>query len=850
MYFYAMQKFRSLLYTYINFASKRHWLVVLIVLGLALWCALGPLGKIRLDADLDDLLPRNTPTILAMKESNQRFGSADLFTIAIQSDSPVLVADIQREIKNQIEKNWEDALYVQDERDNSFFVKNALLYLPIPHLEHILENLVDLKLELGNNIPLVVDLFEGLDEEEDKPKERVWFDASIAQELGLPDEAADAFTNFLKPKEEKGDKKAWNPKKNLPDSLKNKLIGYHRDGTWNGVVQAALKYPSSDTKYVKEVLDRTEVILKPIREKYGDKIDVGVEGSYQSLQEVESLAMNGIISTSISIVLVILIIAWYFRSIGAFIAIIVQVIVSCMYTAAFTYYVYGRLNMYTAFVFAIILGMGIDYSIHIMGHAQKGVFKGQSWQESFVDTLQHMIKPILLAAITTIAGLLTLLAAKFVGFYEFGVIASAGIVFSVITAFTFLPALVFLFQTLRKIPILGFILALPTKAPKFSMFSLIPEKSWPSVLKKGAITIAVGSLILTIFIPQNEFEHDFKNLRDNRPKDKGSNRHVGVAIQSNRKSSQPIVALAQNPETMVQLHDTLLHRLAVEKDSLLRSFLTLSTFVPPESRQEDRMEIIEEIADEISARVFDKAEGKDSMMIAKLRDMTEVEPFGAEEIPPWALRLVQERDGSYGKIAFIYGSYNSSDSREAAKFQDRYGHFELNGEHLKMYSSSFIYADIIRLVKSDSLKMAWMISLIIALTLALTLRSVKLFIISILGLFLGIFWTVGWMGLLGLKLGPFNLIVIPSLLGVSVDSVIHLTLGYQHYKKENLAELFSVTGSLVSASVITTLAGYAGMLFTTHQGIGTIGQLAITGFFACLVVSLIITPWACLKLKA
>jgi predicted RND superfamily exporter protein len=105
------------------------------------------------------------------------------------------------------------------------------------------------------------------------------------------------------------------------------------------------------------------------------------------------------------------------------------------------------------------------------------------------------------------------------------------------------------------------------------------------------------------------------------------------------------------------------------------------------------------------------------------------------------------------------------------------------------------------------------------------------------------------MGLFNFKLGPFNLIVIPTILGVSIDSIIHLTLSFRRNGAERLDNLFSITGSLVTASVVTTLTGYTGMLFTTHQGIESIGILAIIGFSACLANALLITPWLCLKLK-
>ncbi|MBF0430040.1 MAG: MMPL family transporter [Fibrobacteria bacterium] len=846
----SSQKLNSFFERYVAFAEKSPLTIILIALVVA-GLAIIPISKIRLDAALDKLLPQDTPTIKAMKETNKRFGSADLFMIAIQMDDPIEIAKVQDEIKQEMEKNWEDVLYVQVNRDNSFFVKHALLYLPVPHLEHIVDNLTDIQMELGvENTPFMTDLLE---DEPGMKEERKWFDASLPQELGLPDEAAEAFASFFKPKKSEDaetnapEKKKFNPKAGLPDSMQNRLIGRHKDGTVNGVVQAALKYPSSNTDYVKEVIARTNKMLAPIKARYGDKIDVGVEGSYNQLQDVASLAMNGVVATIISLVLIVAVIIIFFRSIGAVLVILLQVTITCCYTLGVAGMVYGRLNLYTVFVIAILLGMGIDYSIHVMGHAQKAARKGSSWKDAFTHTLQVLFHPMSLAAITTIAGLLTLLSAEFVGFYEFGVIASVGIFFSILSAMFLLPALVFLFQKGKGIPVLAWF-SLPVHQPKSLLPSFLKVNDWHRVLKPGVVVVIVLVAFLTIFIPQADFEHDFRNLRDTR-KSYDSKRHTGVAIQSKRKSSQPVVALAKDPKTLIALHDTLLHRLTVEKDPILRSFLTLTTFVPAEGDQEERVEVIEEIADLINARVFSRAQGEDSSMIHLLRNMTDIEAFTAEDIPPWALRLVQERDGSYGRIAFIYGGFKSSDALEAAKFQDRYGTFHLNGEDVVLYSSSFIYADIIRMVKQDSRKMAWLISLIIVLTLTLTLRSWKLILIAVLGLGAGAVAMVGLLGLTGAKLGPFNLIVIPTILGVSIDSIIHLTIAYRRYGEKKLNDLFLVTGSLVTASVVTTLAGYAGMLFTTHQGIETIGILAIIGFSACLATALFLTPWLSIKLK-
>ncbi len=149
--------------------------------------------------------------------------------LAVQSEDVELVAALQDSIQNYIHKNWKgDFVSTQVDNDNQFFKDNASLYLPIKYLERIRDNLEDVQYEIGRkNLPLLVDLVEA-----EPTKERVWFDASIPQELGLPDEAAGAFDAFLRKQirirqsqmpSQNGIKKAQ-----YPLILKTRLIGCPR----------------------------------------------------------------------------------------------------------------------------------------------------------------------------------------------------------------------------------------------------------------------------------------------------------------------------------------------------------------------------------------------------------------------------------------------------------------------------------------------------------------------------------------------------------------------------------------------------------------------------------------------
>lgn len=837
-----------------KFKALAFWLILAVVMAFPILVFPG----LKLDADLSHLLPEDTPSVKALEESFERFGSTDRFMIAIQSEDVELVAALQDSISDYIHKNWQgDFVSTQIDNDNQFFKDNALLYLPIKHLERIRDNLEDLQLEIGRkNGPLVVDLLgdaPATDSAATAPaekKERVWFDATIPQELGLPDEAVSAFDAFFKKDTNEVAKTAdeWNPKAYLPAHLKTRLIGTPRpDSTgkilFNGVVNAKLIKPSTDYEFVTRILAKTDTLLNYFGGKtYSAPTRFTVEGTYEGLKEVDEVANDSIFSFGISLVLIFFLTVFFFRSLKGPVLVTGSVLYACLPTLAFTALFYGKLNPFTVFVASIILGIGIDYSIHILGNAQKLLGKYASLEEVLQETQRKMIKPFILASFTTIAAFLTLLVAHFRGFYEFGVVASMGVLFSMLTSVLVLPVFV---------ACMGGIPAAPQK-------SLLPD-SWSDerifkFFKHAAIVGFVLGAIALVFMPYVDFEHDLKNLRRPSTAKVSAKKKISTKVTraTNRAvTSTPAAVMGSDPEQLDMLYDTLMVRLHVEKDSALGSFLTLKSFVPPKDSQEKRLEIIEEIRDLAEARVFDRAEGEDSVNIATLRKLAEVEnSFTAEDVPAWTLDILREKDGSYGKIGFIYGDFPSWDAHALHNFQERYGNWTFKGEKLRTFSSQFILSDVIESVKADSFNLAAVIMLVIVMTLVVSFRKPSMFLAGSISFGMGAVLTLGLLGFLTYicnfgKISIYNVIVIPMTLGIGIDATIHFITAWTSSKNLTLRQLFDTTGRNVMASSTTTIAGFVGFLFTTHRGLQGIGHLACIGIGMFLITSVIFSMFLC-----
>ncbi|HEY5624409.1 MAG TPA: MMPL family transporter, partial [Gammaproteobacteria bacterium] len=91
---------------------------------------------------------------------------------------------------------------------------------------------------------------------------------------------------------------------------------------------------------------------------------------------------------------------------------------------------------------------------------------------------------------------------------------------------------------------------------------------------------------------------------------------------------------------------------------------------------------------------------------------------------------------------------------------------------------------------------------------------------------------------------PFNfadVIVLPLLLGIGVDSGIHLV--HRHRQGGDASSIMqSSTAKAVLFSALTTIASFGSLGFSSHLGIASLGQLLATGLLLMLVANLIFLP--------
>jgi predicted RND superfamily exporter protein len=157
-----------------------------------------------------------------------------------------------------------------------------------------------------------------------------------------------------------------------------------------------------------------------------------------------SLIKSQIVSLIIAVIFVILIVSLLLRSFsaGLFAAIpIISTIIILFGVMGFTGI---PLNIATVLVASIAMGIGIDYSIHVISHFNSHMKEGATISEALDETIAVSGKAIYINVVSVTAGFLVLLFSVMVPLQYFGLLISLSMIGSGLSAMTFLPVILIL----------------------------------------------------------------------------------------------------------------------------------------------------------------------------------------------------------------------------------------------------------------------------------------------------------------------------------------------------------------------------------------------------------------------
>ncbi len=173
-----------------------------------------------------------------------------------------------------------------------------------------------------------------------------------------------------------------------------------------------------------------------------DEEPIQLTGAATLLGVLSKLILKGqLISLLYSMLIIFIIMTIVFRSIIGGLLATLPMAVSVIMMFGLMGHIGIPLNMTTSFLTCILVGVGIDYTIHFLWHLRDHIREGDLLDEAISKTLRVSGKGILFNGLSVVIGFSALLFSVFVPVKIFGILVMGSISFCIFGALATLPAL-------------------------------------------------------------------------------------------------------------------------------------------------------------------------------------------------------------------------------------------------------------------------------------------------------------------------------------------------------------------------------------------------------------------------
>ncbi len=226
------------------------------------------------------------------------------------------------------------------------------------------------------------------------------------------------------------------------------LMGDNYYRSWDRqmlIMQVISSFDWQDFDAYSNSTNDAEAIVKKNATEFG--VSAGLSGAIP-LQRDELRAMKKD-SFTISLVALLAILVLFilaFRMILSPILAILTLIFGVVWALGITWLATGTLNMMTAMMGVILVGLGIDFSVHIISAYSEKRAAGRTVKEAMRFTFQKAGLGVLTGGFTTAMAFLTFVFTRTAGFREFGLSLGLGIFMTMLASLTIMPTLLVLWD--------------------------------------------------------------------------------------------------------------------------------------------------------------------------------------------------------------------------------------------------------------------------------------------------------------------------------------------------------------------------------------------------------------------
>ncbi|SJZ51252.1 hypothetical protein SAMN02745119_00840 [Trichlorobacter thiogenes] len=828
----------------------------------------------------DDLMPRHAAFQKDYQAYRAAFGDQEEIAVVIEGTDPALVSRFSDALYARLSQEKRLFLEVLYPGGMPYFRQNGLLFMSLDELKAMAGTL-----EMAGPVlkdlaaaPSIQTLFSSLTSQIDDYLKAPSPDKlqRLTFMLGTLDKGFAGFD---------GKKSALSMDSFLSGGADGKPSALENAGRQQVLAIRPLKETDSFVpaeKAIKKVREELNIL----RQKPEFKgITAGITGVPVLEYEEMATSMDDMtIASVLSLLLTVILLLFAFRGVKNTVAAMVALLIAISIAFGLATLFVGHLNILSMAFAVMLLGLGVEYSIQVVLRHQE-LLLHDSFETALQESLSSNLRPVLLAFATTALAFLTFLLTDFRGIAELGLIAAMGVFVCFAATFTVLPAVLVLLHKKSA-----------TERPK-----PIPHNTTPPLqrlfARPGLIVAATALLALTGTAALTRVPFDF-NMLNLQAKGLESVTYAYKLMKSKENSGYFGVSMAKDRDEAIRLTKRF------EALPSVDHVVSLPALVPdqqPEKlaeleRIKQIMAKVQPVAYEENLRVMELPaifEGfrerveklKNSLEAQKLPEAQPIAAF-LKTLDKFFAGLEKEKDGNAltmlremqeamfaplpEKLKLLKESLQARAVTEAdvpqalkQRFVGKDGRLLLQIAPKKEIFNEQPLAEFVTQIKTVDphatgepvsvyesfkiLKLSYLEAFLYALggvvlILLIAFRSLRSTLLGVTPLAAGLLLMVGGMWLFGLKFNVANIIVMPLLLGVGIDSAIYIISRHLKGEESPVEVATSSAGKGVFLNALTILFSFGALMVARHQGVFSIGAVMSLGMTAIVLAFLVFLP--------
>lgn len=777
--------------------NPKGFLIAIVLFScLAGWAASG----LKFDSSYEALLPQDSPEVKKADEVRGKTGGTRQVAVAVSGKDSKTRAAFAERLAARLKK-IDMVRYVDVKLPVDFFQKRALWMMDEASLDELIPALEEaIRASKWQANPMNLHL----DEEKDKAAlEAAW---KRVEEI-------------VKPKEE---------------AARLKELSESEDGKYTFVLVIPHLTKFNNVGLGKKFLNKMQAAVDNLNPAE-QGLAVTFAGNLTIMQEQNKTMIKDLQAASAAAFIIgIILVAVSLRRVGAPFLIGTALLCGVVWTFAFARIAIGHVNIITGFLVSVIIGLGIDFGIHLFMRVQQGIrFSGLSTEDAVVEAVKATFPPALTSALTTAGTFFSFVLADFRGFSEFGLIAGVGVILTLMSSFLVLPVLLLIFK------------GKPSK--KTASPILLDRSPMRRSIAWGVVAFMAVVVVYGVINVKNvNFKNNFRELRgvseateftDYVDKNLGSGFNPAVFVAKNIDDAAKIreLALEQKQTGIADGRASRIGKVLSPSDLLPRNIDSISS----------KIARIKDILDDPKLDRAEEQGGRQAEDLRRAREMAASVPWILKDVPDaFTRRLMSQDKKEY--LVYIWPDVRNDSDVQAVSWEDELEHLSAAlsaaGIRHQKADESLMLSWIYKTILKDGMPLLAVAAAVVFVFLLLDFRRLRPTLLITVTLSCGMALFVGIIHALGLDLNMFNMIVLPSIIGIGVDNAVHI---YHRYIKEgpgSVKKVIRTTGVAAFLASTTTAVGFGTGVIAHNVGLQTLGAMAVLGIMSVFFASTLFFP--------